>query len=93
MYIFECYRGYVYARNPEPEAGWVAYGDGYLIHRPAEYDQRPAQFIHIMDPSTLKVNQTIKVFMSSFQGNLGFKFIKHGIFKFIKFYFKTVQYE
>ncbi|XP_077996372.1 putative E3 ubiquitin-protein ligase HECTD4 [Glandiceps talaboti] len=54
-------RGYVYARNPEPEAGWVAYGDGYLIHRPAEYDQRPAQFIHIMDPSTLKVNQTIKM--------------------------------
>lgn len=52
-------RGFVYCRNEELEAGWVAYSSGYLLHRPASFDTKPHQLCQIIDPFTLQVSQVV----------------------------------
>ncbi len=50
-------RGYVYARNPNLPAGWVAWGDGVLLHRPLDYDKDVdnINMVEVLDPHTLLV--------------------------------------
>ncbi|MEE6503851.1 hypothetical protein FKM82_004993 [Ascaphus truei] len=52
-------RGFVYSRNEEMEAGWVTYGSGKLIHRPASFDNKPHYLFQIIDQHTLQVCQIV----------------------------------
>lgn len=49
------HRGFVYCRNEEMEAGWVAHSSGFLLHRPASFDTKPHQLCQVIDPFTLQV--------------------------------------
>ncbi|XP_067256066.1 probable E3 ubiquitin-protein ligase HECTD4 isoform X7 [Chanodichthys erythropterus] len=52
-------RGFVYCRNEEMEAGWVAHSSGFLLHRPASFDTKPHQLCQVIDPFTLQVSQVV----------------------------------
>uniref|UniRef100_A0A8C2K1G8 HECT domain E3 ubiquitin protein ligase 4 n=2 Tax=Cyprinus carpio TaxID=7962 RepID=A0A8C2K1G8_CYPCA len=52
-------RGFVYCRNEELEAGWVAHSSGFLLHRPASFDTKPHQLCQVIDPFTLQVSQVV----------------------------------
>ncbi|XP_051557544.1 probable E3 ubiquitin-protein ligase HECTD4 [Myxocyprinus asiaticus] len=52
-------RGFVYCRNDELEAGWLAHTSGCLLHRPATFDTKPHQLCQLLDPFTLQVCQVI----------------------------------
>ncbi|XP_016414650.1 probable E3 ubiquitin-protein ligase HECTD4 [Sinocyclocheilus rhinocerous] len=52
-------RGFVYCRNEELEAGWLAHSSGFLLHRPASFDIKPHQLCHVIDPFTLQVSQVV----------------------------------
>ncbi|XP_040202102.1 probable E3 ubiquitin-protein ligase HECTD4 isoform X1 [Rana temporaria] len=52
-------RGFVYCRNEELEAGWIAYGNGKLLHRPASFDNKPHFLFQIIDQYTLQIAQII----------------------------------
>ncbi|XP_053555727.1 probable E3 ubiquitin-protein ligase HECTD4 [Bombina bombina] len=52
-------RGFVYCRNEELEAGWLAHGSGKLIHRPACFDNKPHYLFQIIDEYTLQISQIV----------------------------------
>ncbi|KAG8597816.1 hypothetical protein GDO81_002399 [Engystomops pustulosus] len=52
-------RGFVYCRNEELESGWITYGNGKLLHRPASYDNKPHFLFQIIDQYTLQISQII----------------------------------
>jgi hypothetical protein len=49
-------RGFVYCRNEELEPGWVAYGNGHLLHRPVSFDNKPHSLFQVIDQNTLQVS-------------------------------------
>lgn len=54
-------RGCTYARNADLANGWLAWGNGVLLHRPQlEYDKEDGQInlVQIIDTSTLKVSHS-----------------------------------
>ncbi|KAF4790542.1 putative E3 ubiquitin-protein ligase HECTD4 [Turdus rufiventris] len=52
-------RGFVYCRNEELETGWVAFGNGKLLHRPVSFDSKPHYLFQIVDQHTLQVENGI----------------------------------
>ncbi|TRY90504.1 hypothetical protein DNTS_002641, partial [Danionella cerebrum] len=52
-------RGFVYCRNEDLEAGWLAHSGGFLLHRPASFDSKPQQLCQAIDPFTLQVSQMV----------------------------------
>uniref|UniRef100_A0A671K5X4 Probable E3 ubiquitin-protein ligase HECTD4 n=1 Tax=Sinocyclocheilus anshuiensis TaxID=1608454 RepID=A0A671K5X4_9TELE len=52
-------RGFVYCRNEELEAGWLAHSSGFLLYRPASFDTKPHQLCQVIDPFTLQVSQVV----------------------------------
>ncbi|XP_050780208.1 probable E3 ubiquitin-protein ligase HECTD4 isoform X3 [Gopherus flavomarginatus] len=48
-------RGFVYCRNEELETGWVAFGNGKLLHRPVSFDNKPHSLFQVIDQNTLQV--------------------------------------
>lgn len=53
------FRGFVYCRNEELEAGWVVHSKCYLLHRPASFDTKSHQLCQVIDPYTLQVSSNI----------------------------------
>lgn len=51
-------RGFVYCRNEELETGWVAFGNGKLLHRPVSFDSKPHYLFQLVDQHTLQVKGT-----------------------------------
>lgn len=49
------FRGFVYSRNEELESGWVAFGNGRLLHRPVSFDSKPHSLFQVIDQNTLQV--------------------------------------
>lgn len=47
--------GFVYCRNEELETGWVAFGNGRLLHRPVSFDNKPHSLFQVVDQHTLQV--------------------------------------
>ncbi|CAH1233961.1 HECTD4 [Branchiostoma lanceolatum] len=47
-------RGFLYARNPQLEQGWVVWGGGRLVHRPANFDGKQKVLLNILSPHTLQ---------------------------------------
>ncbi|KAI8513245.1 putative E3 ubiquitin-protein ligase HTD4 [Branchiostoma belcheri] len=47
-------RGFLYARNPSLEQGWVVWGGGRLVHRPANFDGKQKILLNILSPHTLQ---------------------------------------
>lgn len=60
------YRGFVYCRNEELEAGWVVFSNGRLLHRPSSFDAKPHQLCQVVDPFTLQVLFTFSPLQSKF---------------------------
>lgn len=56
------FRGFVYCRNEELEAGWVVHSSSHLLHRPASFDTKSHQLCQVIDPYTLQVSNNIHVF-------------------------------
>ncbi|XP_059510969.1 probable E3 ubiquitin-protein ligase HECTD4 isoform X1 [Stegostoma tigrinum] len=54
-------RGFVYCRNDELEAGWIAFGSGTLLHRPASFDSKPHYLFQVIDQYTLQVSQVVSM--------------------------------
>ncbi|KAK2522841.1 Hectd4 [Columba guinea] len=54
-----CARGFVYCRNEELEPGWVAFGNGKLLHRPVSFDNKPHSLFQVVDQHTLQVENGI----------------------------------
>ncbi|XP_039627266.1 probable E3 ubiquitin-protein ligase HECTD4 [Polypterus senegalus] len=52
-------RGFVYCRNEELEAGWIAFSNCRLLHRPASFDNKPHYLFQIIDQFTLQVCQIV----------------------------------
>nr|XP_015221532.1 PREDICTED: probable E3 ubiquitin-protein ligase HECTD4 [Lepisosteus oculatus] len=52
-------RGFVYCRNEELEPGWIAFGSGRLLHRPASFDSKPHYLFQVIDPFSLQVCQIV----------------------------------
>ncbi|XP_066465637.1 probable E3 ubiquitin-protein ligase HECTD4 [Tiliqua scincoides] len=52
-------RGFVYCRNEELESGWIAFGNGRLLHRPASFDNKPHSLFQVIDQNTLQVCQLL----------------------------------
>uniref|UniRef100_A0A4X2K6H4 HECT domain E3 ubiquitin protein ligase 4 n=1 Tax=Vombatus ursinus TaxID=29139 RepID=A0A4X2K6H4_VOMUR len=52
-------RGFVYCRNDELEPGWVAFGNGNLLHRPVSFDNKPHSLFQVIDQNTLQVCQIV----------------------------------
>ncbi|XP_013909607.1 PREDICTED: probable E3 ubiquitin-protein ligase HECTD4 [Thamnophis sirtalis] len=52
-------RGFVYSRNEELESGWVAFGNGRLLHRPVSFDSKPHSLFQVIDQNTLQVCQLL----------------------------------
>uniref|UniRef100_A0A287BJY5 HECT domain E3 ubiquitin protein ligase 4 n=1 Tax=Sus scrofa TaxID=9823 RepID=A0A287BJY5_PIG len=52
-------RGFVYCRNEELEPGWVAFGNGSLLHRPVSFDNKPHSLFQVIDQNTLQVCQMV----------------------------------
>ncbi|XP_071946536.1 probable E3 ubiquitin-protein ligase HECTD4 isoform X2 [Antedon mediterranea] len=52
-------RGYVYTTNLEVDSGWVAYGDGYLVHRPTSFDGKSGILFTMVDMNTLKMKEVV----------------------------------
>uniref|UniRef100_A0A3Q2KRF5 HECT domain E3 ubiquitin protein ligase 4 n=1 Tax=Equus caballus TaxID=9796 RepID=A0A3Q2KRF5_HORSE len=52
-------RGFVYCRNEELEPGWIAFGSGRLLHRPASFDNKPHSLFQVIDQNTLQVCQMV----------------------------------
>ncbi|XP_048853239.1 probable E3 ubiquitin-protein ligase HECTD4 isoform X2 [Brienomyrus brachyistius] len=52
-------RGFVYCRNEELEPGWVVFGSGRLLHRPASFDAKPHQLCQVIDQFSLQVCQIV----------------------------------
>lgn len=48
----------MYCRNEELEPGWVAFGNGSLLHRPVSFDNKPHSLFQVIDQNTLQVNKT-----------------------------------
>ncbi|XP_057234090.1 probable E3 ubiquitin-protein ligase HECTD4 isoform X2 [Malurus melanocephalus] len=59
-------RGFVYCRNEELEAGWVAFGNGKLLHRPVSFDSKPHYLFQLVDQHTLQVCQIIPMPVNHF---------------------------
>uniref|UniRef100_A0A7M4FB26 HECT domain E3 ubiquitin protein ligase 4 n=1 Tax=Crocodylus porosus TaxID=8502 RepID=A0A7M4FB26_CROPO len=59
-------RGFVYCRNEELEAGWVAFGNGKLLHRPVSFDNKPHSLFQVIDQHTLQVCQIIPMPVNHF---------------------------
>ncbi|KAM6318191.1 putative E3 ubiquitin-protein ligase HECTD4 isoform 4-T4 [Podargus strigoides] len=59
-------RGFVYCRNEELEAGWVAFGNGKLLHRPVSFDNKPHSLFQVVDQHTLQVCQIIPMPVNHF---------------------------
>lgn len=53
------FRGFVYCRNEELEAGWVVHSNSYLLHRPVSFDTKSHQLCQVIDPYTLQVSSNI----------------------------------
>ncbi|XP_035690111.1 probable E3 ubiquitin-protein ligase HECTD4 [Branchiostoma floridae] len=47
-------RGFLYARNPSLDQGWVVWGGGRLVHRPANFDGKQKILLNILSPHTLQ---------------------------------------
>nr|XP_033812752.1 probable E3 ubiquitin-protein ligase HECTD4 isoform X2 [Geotrypetes seraphini] len=54
-------RGFVYCRNEELEAGWIVFGNGSLVHRPASFDNKPQSLFQVIDQYTLQVSQIVSM--------------------------------
>uniref|UniRef100_A0A8C6YBB9 HECT domain E3 ubiquitin protein ligase 4 n=1 Tax=Naja naja TaxID=35670 RepID=A0A8C6YBB9_NAJNA len=52
-------RGFVYSRNEELESGWVAFGNGRLLHRPVSFDSKPHSLFQVIDQNSLQVCQLL----------------------------------
>lgn len=52
-------RGFVYCRNEELEPGWVAFGNGKLLHRPVSFDNKPHSLFQVVDQHTLQVKERV----------------------------------
>ncbi|XP_054852988.1 probable E3 ubiquitin-protein ligase HECTD4 isoform X3 [Eublepharis macularius] len=52
-------RGFVYCRNEELETGWIAFGNGRLLHRPVSFDNKPHSLFQVIDQNTLQVCQLL----------------------------------
>lgn len=64
-------RGFVYCRNEELEAGWVAFGNSKLLHRPVSFDNKPHSLFQVVDQHTLQVKGTASVCTAELvQGNM-----------------------
>ncbi|KAM6111771.1 LOW QUALITY PROTEIN: putative E3 ubiquitin-protein ligase HECTD4 [Pterocles gutturalis] len=59
-------RGFVYCRNEELEAGWVAFGNSKLLHRPVSFDNKPHSLFQVVDQHTLQVCQIIPMPLNHF---------------------------
>ncbi|XP_015733236.1 probable E3 ubiquitin-protein ligase HECTD4 isoform X1 [Coturnix japonica] len=59
-------RGFVYCRNEELEAGWVAFGNNKLLHRPVSFDNKPHSLFQVVDQHTLQVCQIIPMPVNHF---------------------------
>ncbi|XP_032561468.1 probable E3 ubiquitin-protein ligase HECTD4 [Chiroxiphia lanceolata] len=59
-------RGFVYCRNEELETGWVAFGNGKLLHRPVSFDNKPHYLFQVVDQHTLQVCQIIPMPVNHF---------------------------
>uniref|UniRef100_A0A669P9X0 HECT domain E3 ubiquitin protein ligase 4 n=1 Tax=Phasianus colchicus TaxID=9054 RepID=A0A669P9X0_PHACC len=59
-------RGFVYCRNEELEAGWVAFGNSKLLHRPVSFDNKPHSLFQVVDQHTLQVCQIIPMPVNHF---------------------------
>ncbi|XP_030141341.4 probable E3 ubiquitin-protein ligase HECTD4 isoform X4 [Taeniopygia guttata] len=59
-------RGFVYCRNEELETGWVAFGNGKLLHRPVSFDSKPHYLFQLVDQHTLQVCQIIPMPVNHF---------------------------
>ncbi|XP_074868487.1 putative E3 ubiquitin-protein ligase HECTD4 isoform X2 [Carettochelys insculpta] len=59
-------RGFVYCRNEELEAGWVAFGNGKLLHRPVSFDNKPHSLFQVIGQNTLQVCQIIPMPVNHF---------------------------
>ncbi|XP_061866394.1 probable E3 ubiquitin-protein ligase HECTD4 isoform X4 [Colius striatus] len=59
-------RGFVYCRNEELETGWVAFGNGKLLHRPVSFDNKPHSLFQVVDQHTLQVCQIIPMPVNHF---------------------------
>ncbi|KAH0625638.1 hypothetical protein JD844_015228 [Phrynosoma platyrhinos] len=53
--------GFVYCRNEELESGWVAFGNGKLLHRPVSFDNKPQSLFQVVDQNTLQVCQLVQM--------------------------------
>lgn len=61
--VFICslsFRGFVYCRNEELEAGWVVHCSTHLLHRPASFDNKSHQLCQVIDSYTLQVSNNIQ---------------------------------
>ncbi|XP_043924358.1 probable E3 ubiquitin-protein ligase HECTD4 isoform X2 [Protopterus annectens] len=54
-------RGFVYCRNEDLEAGWIAFGSGSLLHRPVSFDCKPTSLAQVIDHYSLQVCQTVQM--------------------------------
>ncbi|XP_067395601.1 probable E3 ubiquitin-protein ligase HECTD4 isoform X2 [Emydura macquarii macquarii] len=59
-------RGFVYCRNEELEIGWVAFGNGKLLHRPVSFDNKPHSLFQVIDQNTLQVCQILPMPVNHF---------------------------
>ncbi|XP_041436316.1 probable E3 ubiquitin-protein ligase HECTD4 isoform X3 [Xenopus laevis] len=59
-------RGFVYSRNEELEAGWIAYGSRKILHRPASFDNKPQYLFQLIDQYTLQVSQIVSMPINHF---------------------------
>ena len=72
LFIFSLFpRGFVYCRNEELEAGWVAFGNSKLLNRPVSFDNKPHSLFQVVDQHTLQVKGTASMCMAQLvQGNM-----------------------
>ncbi|XP_064424272.1 probable E3 ubiquitin-protein ligase HECTD4 [Latimeria chalumnae] len=54
-------RGFVYNRNEELETGWIVFGNGRLLHRPASFDSKPHYLFQVIDHYNLQVCQIVSM--------------------------------
>ncbi|PFX24720.1 putative E3 ubiquitin-protein ligase HECTD4 [Stylophora pistillata] len=53
------FRGAIYARNTDLKNGWLTFVQQWLLFRPKQFDNQPANLCYVLDVVSLKVLQTI----------------------------------